>query len=575
MPTQPPPQVPDVFGQNLDPNNAQSSLNQLQQNQQITNQGRQFSGREGAAGNTLGLLSKFIQGASLGRANADAKEAHSEAMKSSQDAQHLNSYIDMVKSNKDLDPDVANQLVAKAYSHQGQMVDTILKESDSPIAKILHPIFQGLMGGAPANESTKTDSKTGKKSKVKTEYKGPDEDAFKGLMSDYFNASQNQTIEKTYPVKSAALIDQAKAATAGLAQINGQEPTREQVQRAVAPLLSQGDALAQKYGMKSNPVADWIETYQPKENADAMIKRVEAEQMLRENKREDEWTGQTKTEEPPSAGNFMVRPPEERNKPIFDKLYGEKPQTQAQKDANTPPSVTNKQGERMDPAWMAAQVREGRATRKEETIKVGDGYKQVPIIYDFQGTPRDLKGFPIKPESIGKPVLENKDGKSLGMKYTDPDTGKEQVTLGIYEGNGAFKPGMIMVGDKMVPIRPMNTPAAQNKTLVSLDQHTTGFERMLVQKKTQLEAIENKIKASNPQYQFAMSPDVEAQFKAEVARQSGPLIDDIKSFQEAIETNIQILQENGADDLARSHKGFVVRSAPVPDQNIDQLNGLQ
>ncbi len=552
MPTSPPPQVPDVFGQFIDPKVAQqNTLDQYQQGQQVQNQGRQFSGREGALGQGAGLLSKFIQGASIGRANADAKTAHSEAMKSAQDAQHLNAYIEMVQNNSSLDPDAKQQLVAKAYSHQGQMAETILKESDSPIAKILHPIFQGLMGGAPANESTKTDSKTGKKSKVRTEYKGPDEDAFKGLMSDYFNASQNQTIEKTYPVKSAALIDQAKQVAAGVAHVNGQEPDREQVQRAIAPLLSQGDALAQKYGMKTNPVSDWLETYKPKLQGTQLLQQTQAEELqgVMDEEKQIRSGQQTQTQPPPSRDQFSLAPGQGPGSRVGQ------PETPAQRDANTPVTAggTEKSPGWVSPSFLQRAAGVGRAEQKEYVV---DDDKTIPT-YTWGGKIFDLSGNPIDPKRIGKPVLDAK-GTLTSVEKTGPDGKPYAVRAVIGKDNKVTIP--TLNGE---PLKVPQTAAGARTQMTEVFQSVQRLETEASQLRNRMLNVDKEVAAD-----FTITPKNRP---AEIARRRSIIQGSMNQVEKNLDANQRLLQQYGGPGGLYDTGGA---SAPPPSEPATIMDNL-
>ena len=569
MPTAPPPEVPNVFGPYIDPNNAQSSLNQLQQNQNIQNQGRQFSGREGALGASAGLLSKFIQGASIGRANADAKQVHAEAMKSAQDSQHLNSYIDMVRNNTDLDPDVANQLIAKAYSHQGQMVDTILKESDSPIAKILHPIFQGLMGGAPANESTKTDA-SGKKTKVRTTYQGPDQDAFKGLMSDYFNASQNMTKDKTYPIKSADLIERAKAAVTGLGLINGQEPTREQAERAVGTLLAQGDVLAQKYGMRTNPVADWIGTYQPKLYGTQLLQDIEGkerEAFLPQLKQvlggeQPQQQPATQTAAPPAPQQFGLVPPagpaSRIPNPSLAPPAGPASTAAAvpPDQAAAPPAAQQPKAASIDPAFLDRAVRFGYAARQESVI---DGEKQIPTVR-FNGKTYDMSGNAIDPSKIGR-MIYNFRGAPIRVEQED-DKGEKYSVYAFHDAAGKIQIPKDPATDK--PYRVPATAGGLRTQITQVFQTVQQLQRQINSEENRMQTIEKDVAND-----FMIPPAKKA---AEVARRRAELQPRIDRMNKNLEANQKILmQYGGPGALYDTGLG----SSPPPNQYSDQLDQLQ
>ena len=96
------------------------------------------------------------------------------------------------------DPDVKQQLIAKAVKAQGGMVSQVMEQSKNPLMQALHPILKTMMGGDPADVSTGKDSK-GKKTKTKTDYQGMDPDAYKSLMSDFFQASKNQSSWRNLP----------------------------------------------------------------------------------------------------------------------------------------------------------------------------------------------------------------------------------------------------------------------------------------------------------------------------------------------------------------------------------------
>lgn len=489
------------------------------------------------------VLTSFMQGAMQGRANADAKSAQQQALQQYQDAQHLSQYQTLVQ-NSDIDPDVKQQLIAKAVQAQGGMVSQVMEQSNNPIMKALHPVLQTLMGGPHADESTQKDS-SGKKKKVKTDYQGMDPDAYKGLMSDYFNASQNQTIEKTYPVKSAALIDQAKAATAGLAQINGQEPTREQVQRAVAPLLSQGDALAQKYGMKTNPVGDWLETYQPKLQGTQRLQEAQAKELEDYDTQAKQITGgqATQTQPPPSRDQFSL--------PTGGPASRETP---AQRDVSTPPSAQAKTGN-VDPSFLDRAVSVGRATREESVI---DGDKQIPTVR-WNGKTYDGDGNVIPASKIGK-IITGPRGTPIRIEQTDKDGGKYAV-YAFNDGSG--KLSIPKDPDTNEPYRVPKTEAGLRGQITEVFQSVQQLQRQIFAEQNKLQTIEKDV--SND---FTIPPSKKA---AEVARRRAEIQPRIDQMNKNLEANQKILmQYGGPGALYDTGMG----SSPPPNEYVNQLDQL-
>ena len=341
MPTQAPPQapeVPDVFGQALNPRLAQQGVQQ--QIEQAQSQGPQFSGYEGATGNIAGMLSKFIEGASVGRARADAKKATNDAMQQSQDANHLNQYIQMV-SGSDKDPEIKQQLISEAIKAQGQMVTTTLEQAGktNPLMKGLHEIAQTLMGGPPADVSTQKDPKTGKKTKVKTDYQGVDPDKLKTLWTQFASAP---TQEQAATQKSQALVDQTKKVADNLATQLGRTPYQNELQAALISnnLMSTGEQFAKKYGA-TNPVAGYAETYKPELVGTQRLQDVDArqkEEFLKE--QSGLQSGQpTTTSSPPSRDQFSLPTTGPASR-----------QTQAEREVNTP--ITATEAGSKEPGWV-------------------------------------------------------------------------------------------------------------------------------------------------------------------------------------------------------------------------------
>ena len=511
------------------------------------------------------MLVSFMQGASVGRTRADMKRVQQEGMQEAQDAQHLSQYQTLVQ-NSNIDPDVKQALIAKAIQHQGQMVTRTMEQSDNPILKALHPIFQGVLGGEPSNVGSGKDSK-GKKTKTKTDYQGLDPDAYKSLMNDYFQASQNMTVEKTYPVKSAALIDQAKQAAAGLAQINGQEPTREQVQRAVAPLLSQGDALAQRYGMKTNPVNDWLETYQPKLYGTQLLQQTDAEEKIQFMQQEKQMMGSgllpaTQTAAPPARQQFGLAPQGQASRIPSPSLMpgdgpasttADVPPTQAQRDVAAPPSAQAKTGT-VDPSFLDRAVQMGRASREESVIDD----KQIPTVR-WNGKTYDLNGNTVDASKIGK-IITGPRGTPIRIEKTDKDGGKYAV----YAFNdGAGKLSIPKDPETNEPYRVPKTETGLRGQITEVFQSVQQLQRQIFQEQNKLQTIEKDV--SND---FTIPPSKKS---AEVARRRAEIQPRIDQMNKNLEANQKILmQYGGPGALYDTGLG----SSPPPNQYVDQLDQL-
>ena len=307
MPTQAPPQAPQVpdfsnipFASALDPRLAQQGVQQ--QIEQAQSQGPQFNGYEGKTGAIAGMLTKFLEGASVGRARADAKALHDQSMSATTDAQQLQHYIDQA-GNSDKDPDAIQGAQSKYLDMMGKWAVRDIGEAakTNPLMKGLHTVAQTLMGGPPADEGTRKDPKTGKTMKTKSGYQS-------GMNAEEIIKIQKELAAAPSKSEKAAsvatdLTGKAQKIANELARVNGVKPedlTSDQLSRAMQPLIAEANSKAQRYGMLSNPVQGFIDSYR-------RAPTYGEEREINKDKLFDNTFGgqqqQTKTQPPPSSPN--------------------------------------------------------------------------------------------------------------------------------------------------------------------------------------------------------------------------------------------------------------------------------
>lgn len=258
------------------------------------------------------MLSKFLQGASVGRARADAQKYQQQAMRQQQDIQNIQKFVDQAAlSGKD--PEAIEQAQHGAIGQLGQWVVRDIGEAakgGNKFMGFMHEAAIQLMGGHPADEGTRKDPKTGKTIKTKTEYQsGLDPEKMLAL---YTNLQNAPTKEQAAQMKSDKITTEAKALIDKAQATHPNTPvTLEEAKGVLAAsgLDTQSQSIKGRYGI--DPLGLYIDSFTPKPTPREQLELEQAEELRQQNKMYQEMFPASRTAGQPGPPQAAITPPEQ------------------------------------------------------------------------------------------------------------------------------------------------------------------------------------------------------------------------------------------------------------------------